>query len=399
MRLLSFPPVAIGPFRGRDAALFTALLVYGLAGSPTPDRLSWIEILIGVLLVAAIGLPTFWAVFTGRALWRRDDLPVRRLGTGLLLLSLYPALLVGFLSGHRLWDMIRDVIPLGFFFLWVFLVGRDVEKPLLYGLVAVGVLYALRFWPESGLSFARIGQHRGDDQLLYLTSSPAVLFAGLYLLYQGASLQNRKLWQRALMLVCSMICLLTLAATLQRAAMLLAALSITGVFWHRVQRSPHFLYACLMFLLLSGLWFLPLVVDIVQLVWHKTLEVGDNARLAEWASVIDSMDRQPASYLFGRGWGATLVTAASTYADVRYTHMLLSYTLLKTGFLGLVTLGGTLIFLFDRIIRQWPLRPVVTCAALPSVILGITLYPSFKMLCFGAILALLAITKNPESNP
>jgi len=72
--------------------------------------------------------------------------------------------------------------------------------------------------------------------------------------------------------------------------------------------------------------------------------------------------------------------------------------LLKTGLIGLIALGGYLFFLARRVIRQFPQRAMITCAALPSLILGLTLYPSFKMLCFGAILALLSVPKvNPES--
>lgn len=381
----------------QNYALFGALVLYGLLGSPTPDTLSWAEIAIGLLLLLAAGINNIAMIFSGAALWHK---PLsRKILTALFLISLYPALMLGFLMGHRFADMIRDIIPLGFFFLPAFFHGKNVEKPLLYGIVFTGVVFALRFWPESGLTLARFGMNRGNDELLYLTSSPAVLFSGLYLLFIGTSVEKQSYLRRLSCLVASMICLLTIAATLQRGALFLAGLMIFFVFFNRIQRSPRFLYGCLAALLLGGIWLAPVIADIIALIWRKTLVVGDNARFAELRSVFDALGNDPWSYLTGQGWGAKIVTAASGYAEVRYTHMLFSYTLLKSGLIGLVALGGYAAFIGHRLVMRLPERPLVICAALPSLILGFTLYPSFKMLCFGVILTLLAISKQTsESN-
>lgn len=381
----------------QNIALFLAFVLYGSFSSPTPDTISWAEIAIGLLLIIGIGFKKIISVFSGMALWRGSI--DQRFLTACFLLALIPAALIGCLSFHPFNDLVRDLIPLGYFFLTVFLCDRDVEKPLLYGIVFTGVMFALRFWPNSGLTFDLIGQSRGDDQMLYLTSSPSVLFSGLYLLFIGTSLEKQTLWRRIGTLVLAMICLLTIAATLQRGAMLLSGLVIFGVFWHRLQRTPHFMYFCVVTLFVGGIWFGPMLIDLVDLVWHKTLEVGDNQRLAELHSVMLALQPNPWNFVFGLGWGATIVTAASTFADVRYTHMLFSYMLFKAGIIGLFALAGYAGFIGKRIIRQLPQRPLITCAALPSLILGFAIYPSFKMLCFGAIIALLTVIKiNPENN-
>jgi hypothetical protein len=372
-------------------ALLAALVLYGLFSSPTPDEVSWAEITIGALLLVAMGWRNLGAVFSGAGLWSG---PVEKCFlTGCFLLLLIPAAINGFLSGYEFNDIVRDVIPLGFFFLVLFLYGRGLEKELLYGIVFTGVMYALRFWPESGLSSESFGLNRGNDEMLYLTSSPSVMFAGLFLLFKATELQPHKLWWRLLCLALSVICLLTLIATLQRAAIFLAALSVFFIFWHRTQRSPNFLFALVATLFVGGIFLAPTIGDIVDLIWRKTVEVGDNERFAELHSVINALGGNPWHFIFGLGWGAKIVTAASGYADVRYTHMLLSYALFKTGLIGFMATLAYGVWLARRIVLQFPQRAALSCAALPSLILGFTLYPSFKMLCFGAIIALLA---NPQ---
>jgi hypothetical protein len=67
----------------------------------------------------------------------------------------------------------------------------ETNKALLWGLCAIGIFFALRFWPSSHLTFARLGIDRGDDEMLYLTSSPAVSFAGLYLFFDATSQKEK----------------------------------------------------------------------------------------------------------------------------------------------------------------------------------------------------------------
>jgi hypothetical protein len=369
-------------------ALLTAFVMYGLFSSPTPDVISWAEVVMGLLLLIAAGPVNLAGIFSGASLWHGPR--EKKFLTICFLSLLIPGTINGFLSGYEFNDIMRDVIPLGFFFLALFLYGQNFEKELRYGLVFTGIFFALRFWPASGLTLSRFGLDRGNDEMLYLTSSPVVLFAGLYLLFKGTELRTQKWWWRLLCIFGAVICLLTLIATLQRAAIFLAALSIFFIFWHRTQKSPNFLMAMIATLFIAGIFLAPMIGDIVDLIWRKTVEVGDNERFAELHSVFGVLGVNPWHYLFGLGWGAKIVTAASGYADVRYTHMLLSYSLFKTGLIGFAATFSYGAWLVWRVILQFPQRAALSCAALPSLILGFTLYPSFKMLCFGAIIALLA---------
>lgn len=403
--------------RNRDAALFAALFLYGLFSSPTPDEISIFEGVIGALLIAAIGLPVLFGAFTGRYLplsfpRKRESSKAADLapldprchgddGIGMVawcfFILLYLPLAIGILSQHSPGDVLRDVIPLGYFFLPLFLMPLadshpdDTRKALLYGLCAVGVLYALRFWPASNLTLARLGLDRGDDETLYLSSSPAISFAGLYLFFVATDSSARVLWQRGLLLFLSAACLMTLVAILQRGTIVLVLLVLWFYALYRARRSPGFLLALLtgaaamLFFLGDG------VAGALETLWRKTLLVGDNARFAEIQSVRERLDRNPLQWITGAGWGTKLVTAASGHADVRYTHMLGSYVLLKGGILCLAALILYLTFLGRRYATLWRAEPLVAAALFPSLFLGLTLYPSFKMLCFGAMLALVAL--------
>jgi hypothetical protein len=371
--------------------LLAAFLIYAFFSSPTPDQVGWAEFAIGGLVLGAVGVPTLVSIFGGAALWHGDL--GRRYLTACFLLLMLPVI-TGVIAGYDWNDILRDVIPLGFFFLPLFLFGAQFRAALLAGIVVTGVVFALRFWPSSGLTLAQIGLDRGNDEMLYLTSSPAVLFAGLYLLFWGSALQPRPLLYRLAAFGLSLVCLTTIAATLQRGAMALSLLVCFGVFWHRVQRSPHFLYAIIAVLVIDGIVFAPFIMDLVMLIWRKTLDVGDNARLAELKTVLDALGSSPWNYFFGLGWGAKIVTAASGYASVRYTHMIVSYALLKGGILALGAVMGYGLWLGKTMIKRFSNDPMVAAAMIPSFILGWTVYPSFKMLCFGAIMALLA---SPET--
>ncbi len=190
---------------------------------------------------------------------------------------------------------------------------------------------------------------------------------------------------------------MTLAAILQRGALILAFLVLWFVFLDRVIRSPKILMLGFLTALIGFAVMGDTILDLVALIARKTAEVGDNARIAELQSVIDTMNDDPMRWLFGAGWGARIYTAASGYAHVRYTHMLLSYILFKAGLVGLGALTLYLTLLFRRLRLASHHDPALTAAVLPSLLLGLTLYPSFKMLCFGAMLSLIWATA--RANP
>lgn len=383
--------------------LLAALCVYGVFSSPTPDTITWAEIVIGFCLFCAAGIRSFATIFSGFALWHGDR--DKRILTACFLAMFLLPVITGIINRHSMNDILRDIIPLGFFFLPLFLhdmMRRDPvvsERVLRFGLCWIGVFFALRFWPASGLTATRFGLDRGNDEMLYLTSSPAVMTAGLYLFFVATEITPRRLVVRVLALLAAAICLMTIVATLQRGAIVLALLVMFFVTLSRLPRSPFLLLFCagatLAFIFIFGQTF----VDVIAMVWRKTLEVGDNARLAELKTVIHALGDNPLHWMFGMGWGARVLTAASGYAEVRYTHMLASYTLLKCGVLGLGALVVYGFWLLHNLVRRFTVNPMLVMAITPSLVLGFLVYPSFKMLCFGIMLALLAHPLSRNKTP
>jgi hypothetical protein len=162
----------------------------------------------------------------------------------------------------------------------------------------------------------------------------------------------------------------------------------------RVKKSLHFGMFVFAGVIVMGFAFGGVFSDTLATIWRKTQLVGDNARFAELETVREALNRNPVQWLTGAGWGARVTTAASGHADVRYTHMLLGYVLLKAGLLGLVAMMAYLGVLLQNFTRFFRTNPLICMAAMPPVFLGLTLYPSFKMLCFGAMLALIAPLKD-----
>ena len=103
---------------GHLLAFAGAILVYGLLGTPTPDRSGFPEIITGLLLVAAVGgwqvgglFRRFWVL--SPALWPKAAL-------ALLLYGMTVPLLVGVMAGHEVDPMMRDLI----FFLFLLLLKK-----------------------------------------------------------------------------------------------------------------------------------------------------------------------------------------------------------------------------------------------------------------------------------
>src|SRR5687768_12718383 len=100
----------------RLIAFISAVLIYGLAGTPTPDRMGVAEIATGLLLIAAAG--GWQAVrafrFTARPAWERA-------GQALLFYGLTVPVIAGLAGGGSITLMLRDLIPFLFFLLPLFL--------------------------------------------------------------------------------------------------------------------------------------------------------------------------------------------------------------------------------------------------------------------------------------
>lgn len=368
-------------------ALLIASLIYATLGSPTPDRPGDVEFVIGLLLIAAVGLP--------RPFRLKAEL-AEKTGWGLLVYLLTIPLAFGAFR-YPISAIMRDVIPLLFLALplliWPKLEDRRVRMSLEAGALLIGCVFALRYlWIARG----QVGDG-GADGLLYLASSPCVVFTASALPAYAADILtgSAKTWTKALILgllaAASALALLALAISLQRAALLLSCIVYGFGLIETMRRVPR-LIPWLIIMCLAGLAVFsnPLSI-LVHAVLAKTRAVGENARLVEFAAILDLISDNLKYLLFGAGWGARFASPAVGGFSVGYAHSFLGYVFLKTGWLGAVlwTLWFGVFLIFSLLPRLHAHKfSTFFVATLMPTILGLSLYTSYKFLGLGLVLSL-----------
>ncbi len=397
--------------------LALALAIYGGFSSPTPDDPGWAEAAIGVLLVLAIGLGRGVAVASGALLARPDASLLMAAGSLALVWLLWVPLVRGAAAG---WDpeaILRDLIPLLYLFLPLFLAdpGRgDPDRPdgaggsrdrtiaaLCLGLALAGVLFAGRFFVISATLVHTIRPNAAFDGLLYLPNGPVVLFAAILLPLTALEWLGRAphplRWLGALaMLGGGGLCLAALAVTVQRAALATAALAFLLHFVRSLRRGPA--------LALGGpalaavvVWSLgDVLLGVINLLIVKTQVLAFNRHDDEIHTAADIAGRSLDAVLIGAGWGSLFEIPAVPGMYVSYFHALPLYFLVKAGLIGLVLaltyFAGFVPSLIMLMERRFAL--FLACAAPLSI--GALIQPSFKYLDYGLMLCLVVLAAKPR---
>ncbi len=360
----------------RFAALATALMLYGFAGSPTPDHPGWIEVVVGLLLILSVTLP-------GSHEDRAAFLP-------LLLVGPTIPLAVGFYKGYPLEAIARDVIPFLFLCLPVFIWPAHKAQAFFSLCLIVGVLFALRVLGQG------LDMFPANAELLYLANSPLVVMSAIIGLGSaGMDLYRRDISVQSLMYLCGgLVCLLAMLIDVQRATIMAVILSLGALTIAGFIRAPRRMVWPLVLMLVAAF----ASHDIILTAWHsmatKTALVGVNARWLEVQAVYEHLSGDWPRVLFGIGWGGRFNSPAVGGWSVPYTHSLLTYMLLKTGWIGL---GGTVLALgvcFRQIFHQ---RTLAALGLFWALVIPVFFYASYKSLDFGLVLVLaLLLSKGME---
>ena len=375
-----------------------AVILYGALSSPTPDVPGRREALIGLLLVLAVGIRQPIFAFTGARALDRDAPSIERVGAIALPLMFWIPLLRGLATDSEPAAIVRDVVPLLYLFAPVLfspLLARneDGQRLLAAALAVAGVLFASRFFAASGLEFGEIGRLTGSDRLLYLANSPSVLFAaialGVFAFRPNAFTRPFSLAMSGASLAGSLLCLAALAGTVQRGPLMLAAAAFLLAFgWRARQSAVALVFAPVLVAALTFAAYEP-IAGTVALIQEKTALVGGNARVDEFAAVLEQVGRDPMALLFGDGWGALVASPAVGGLRVGYTHTFLGYVLLKSGLVGVAVLTAYFAVLLRAAATAVRFHPMLALAILPPLTLGTTVTTSFKFLDFGLLLVLL----------
>ncbi|MCB1562375.1 MAG: hypothetical protein KDJ75_02265 [Alphaproteobacteria bacterium] len=374
----------------------SAVLLYALQGSPTPDHPGIVEALVGLLLTLS-ALPYLPALFTGPhpkgALWYEA-------GKILLLAGISLPLAIGIIAGNAPSLIIRDVIPFIFMMIPVLYVPLFRERPALFKpflllVLIAGALSAFRAFAESFSGIAGLMAllfPSGSNELYYLANVPTVLFSALFLtgcalhFFTGAN-RLRDIVYAGICAAAAGFILLPVALTLQRASLGFFILYTGIAFGVALIRRPRRVLLLLP-LLLAALWPLADTLHtLFQALAHKTALVGVNMRAEDARAVWMEISGSPVSLLFGKGWGAVFTSPAAGGVSVNFTHNLPTSFLLKTGLSGLTLvllyLYGLGRLLFTIILPQ---RPLLALALAGPLLIDLTLYASFKSLDFGLVL-------------
>ncbi|WP_199902127.1 hypothetical protein, partial [Azospirillum sp. B506] len=276
-------------------SMVAALLFYGGLSVPAPSALSWVEWTIGFFILASVGWTWPLAVASGRALRASSAGGWMAVAVAAFAWLLWLPLLRGAALGWEAADILRDVVPLLYLFLPVFLVpalrgaGRTAVRALAAGLALAGLLLALRWWRQEGWGFGAIGQRAMADGGAYLLNAPAVLFAAVVLPASALSLiaagGRGRCWIAALPCAAGgVLCLAALAGAVHRTALGLGLLSLASIALWWAWKRPW-----LALPLLVGLGLLVAVggdalIGAWQQAAEKTRLTGSNARWEEAAT-------------------------------------------------------------------------------------------------------------------
>ncbi len=282
-----------------------------------------------------------------------------------------------------------------FLFLPVLLVPADGggRRMLAFGLAAVGVVFALRWW-WPGMAFRQVGTFVMPEGDGYLLNSPTVLFAAVWLPLLALERMERRpgpLSLALMFLLCgaAIIAGSALAGAVHRAALMMAVVAVTGFAAWQAPRKPLLPTLLLVGLAVSALAGGQLAGTIQQVAW-KTETYGLNERSAEAAAVLEQVGESWSGLLLGQGWGALVRSPAVGGMWVSYTHSFATYMLLKTGLIGCLATLAYILSMVPASLRLMRTDPSLAVALAAPLGLGLFAHTSFKYMCFGLLLAVLS---------
>tara|TARA_R110002124_G_scaffold129483_1_gene290978 strand:- start:272377 stop:273633 length:1257 start_codon:yes stop_codon:yes gene_type:complete len=386
------------------SAVLMALGLYGLFGQPTPDNIGVIEILIAALLLFGAGVHGLSA-FVLKPNSNQADHQLNSWYSAAQCFAVFgltiPVLMALF-SGANIAELLRDLIAFVFLLLpllyaHLYKEGRGFRRLFLFGVVFIGIAFSARIFLP--LIFPHMGMANAVS--LYLTITPAVLFAALYLLAASflriTARHGSALYNMGFGFLIAAVAVLPLLATgfaLQRASV--AAVLIFGVLlsiYILIYRPETALRLVVLFAVLFIACH-PYIHDVFMRLELKHIQVGFNSRGAELRKVIELGTHDIGHFLFGYGWGAQFENPAVGKMNVGYTHNIFSYYFFKTGLVGFAMLSFYLLAILRNNMKLMRINLPLALSLLLPLLISSVFYASHKAFSFGLLLLLVcAITR------
>jgi len=371
-----------------------AIAIYSIFGQPTPDRVGFVESIIAILLILSIGITNFISMATCRPMFEENRKGFEKIGSVALSFLLIIPTVIGLINGNDIRLIMRDVIPLLYSFLPIFLYSKfsTFNIPKLYYLcVYAGVIIALRFVMISGFSWDLLGKYNFSDNNMYLAISPFVLFACLFLFLDFFEIKS--FIKRALYMLYSIVCFGAMLATVQRASIGTGIVFIVSYVMQQAKSNAKVILGFIITGALMYFCFHDYIHTSLNLMMEKTKAVGMNSRVAEFYAVIDEVKYKVSNILFGLGWGHTFYSPTVSEVKINFTHCMFSYFLLKTGVIGTIIYLLYIISILKEIFYKNKNLNFISYACLAPLLIAMTLYTGYKYFDFGCLLLILILTK------
>lgn len=440
---LSRHSVLAGSFHQGNWGVALICLSYLLLifSSPMPASISWVEMLMGVVLILG-GLISI----TPLRSFLEENIKVIFL---FIFLIIFP-LVVGIRVGSTPLNMVRDIAPLlyqlGIPIMLLSQAKRAEHFPvelLIASLLIVGGISSIQFLigidnlygsinsfmnimsqslagltpPEAGVLVLHSTQLSPEEfseaQKNYFLKvyEPGVIFSAIYLTctaMKSLMSSERKYMRALLIMILAMVCIVPMAILALRAYILVFILACVAYFisllqrQHRVLKWPYYLGGMIVIISLAMSMYFS---GVLQQLIRKQALVGDNGKLTEWRAVIGMISSDPTFLFHGIGWGGILNNPAYPAHVSRFTHSILSFYLLKSGLFGLLLflavvrqLIGQAKIALSFILSRDAITPVsVSCLA--ALLMGVLFQPTYKMLGFGIVLALMMLDWRYDGKP
>lgn len=241
--------------------------------------------------------------------------------------------------------------------------------------------------------------------LALLAYEPAVLFTASYapLALLESLLSVRRRAFALIWLLPALLCNYTLALFALRAPMILVVttcliFAVRNIRWQRTRIV--YLLAGGAIVTVSGVI---LFADLIRLTLVKQHAVGANGKITELLAVLEQAQSSLSAFLLGTGWGGVLSNPIYQSEATRFTHSLLSFLLLKCGLIGLIGLLGWYAYLCSHACSRATagitavLNSKIYLAGGSTLLVGLLLQPTYKMLGFSMVLALLLVGSHQET--
>jgi len=378
--------------------------IYAFFSSPTPDEISYAEILIAIFFIILLGAYTPYFL-GGFVLYPYIERVPIYAWIAFIYLLFVPSVYGLIIKNNTVNDFIRDFIPFLYFFMPLFLINILQRNKLFwvnalpYLIAIIGVLFSIRFFLVSGKTPIDVGTEYISDKLLYFPMDPSVLFSATFLLLRFIANFNfsnlKTLILSVLMFIAGFICFLALAGFLVRAQIFLVIFSLFVYMLFLLRKNPFkiLLLFSLIFLLFFY-FFSDQFISLFILLINKFRTVGFNSRDLEYRAVMNEFVNSVSFMILGSGWGGLINNPVIWGMKVRYVHNLYLYFIFKTGLIGFVFFLLYIFFILKRfaiLLRNYNKSLIYLLPIINVLIVFTILEAGFKNLSFGLILSYLIL--------